>query len=265
VGHLDGVAVDGEQAPVGERVQCGPAVVVAVVDDVDQWKAAPQVERGVLAGVAQAEEDSPGRGSGGCGNRGVAVLGEPGEGAVDAARGAVAREGEAPTLPPLPCLGQGGRQERQGAGPAGDVADDDLDEARLGLESGALRRQLDRASQLAVAHRAHQHVVARELRGQLGVRGAPSQVIGAHREHDRRRWLSAESEEPIDELDLLVGAGAERERLLELVDQQHPWRRAGWHAVQARRQFLGGVGPRAQGDRAPRLGAGEDPGRQCRQ
>jgi hypothetical protein len=39
--------------------------VVAVVDDVGQWKAAPQVESGVLASVAQAEEDPPGRGSGG--------------------------------------------------------------------------------------------------------------------------------------------------------------------------------------------------------
>jgi hypothetical protein len=96
------------------------------------------------------------------------------------------------------------------------------------------------------------------------VRGAPAQVVGAHGEHDRRRRLAAEREEPIDELDLLVGAGPERERLLELVDQHGP-RPACRHAVQARRQLLGGVGSRAQGDRAPRLGAGENAGRQCRQ
>ena len=89
-------------------------------------------------------------------------------------------------------------------------------------------------------------------------------MIGAHREHDRRRRLAAEREEPIDELDLLAGAGPERERLLELIDQHRPRRTAGRHAAQARRQLLGGVGPRAQGDRAPRLGAGEYAGRQRR-
>ena len=85
----------------------------------------------------------------------------------------------------LPGDAQRVREQRQRAGLAGDVAQDQLDEAGLEPQAGEPRRLGDRALELGVAHRAEQHLVVRDRAGELGVRAQLPVEVGAHRDRDR--------------------------------------------------------------------------------
>ena len=64
VGHLDGVAVDGEQPPVGERVERGAGVGVVLVDGLGRPGGGGAGQVAVVAGVAQPEQQPARRGPG---------------------------------------------------------------------------------------------------------------------------------------------------------------------------------------------------------
>ena len=115
----------------------------------------------------------------------VGVLGQPRDGALDAAacarrrRGAGARPSRA-----LPQLEQRGRQQRQRAGLALDVGEQRVDELRLDAQAGALRRALDRAAQLVARIGPTSTWLAPSSARQLRVGGAAAVEVGAHGEHD---------------------------------------------------------------------------------
>ena len=119
------------------------------------------------------------------------VLGEPGDGAVDAAAARVGGEAQAAPVALAPQLEQRGRQQRQGARLALDVGQQRLDELGLDGQADALRRPLDRAPQLLARHRADEHVVGAEQPRELRVGGAAAVEVGAHGEHDDRRRRAA--------------------------------------------------------------------------
>ena len=114
-------------------------------------------------------------------------LGVPADGAADAARPLVGGERQRPAVALAPEVEQRRREERQAAGLAGDVVDERVDERRLDLEPGPLGRPLDRAAELAGAHRPEQDVVRADEVGELDVRREAAEEVGAQRDQDRAR------------------------------------------------------------------------------
>ena len=88
----------------------------------------------------------------------------------DAAAVAVALDGERAAVAPLPGRAQRVREQRQRAGLAGDVAQDQLDEAGLEPQAGEPRRLGDGALELVGGHRAEQDLVGGDRARERGVR-----------------------------------------------------------------------------------------------
>ena len=150
----------------------------------------------------------------------VGALGQPRDGAVDAARLAVGGRGERVVLPLLPELEQGGGQQRQRARLALDVVDERVGQLRLHAQAHPGCRQLDGAPQLRGLHRPDQHVVCAQELGERRVRGEATVEVCAQRDDDDRATLriGGRAGKRRDEGGALGLGAAGGEELLELVD-----------------------------------------------
>jgi hypothetical protein len=92
----------------------------------------------------------------------VRLLGEPRDGAADAAGALVRGMAQAPAVPAPPELQQRGGQQRQRAGLALDVRHQGVGECRLDPQPDTERRPLDGVAQLVAPHRRDEHVVGRQ-------------------------------------------------------------------------------------------------------
>ena len=110
------------------------------------------------------------------------------------------------------------REERKGTGLTLDLGDEHVHEAALDAQSGGPRRLGDRAAKLVRRHRAEQDLVPRDGFGQPGVGGAASVEVRPQRD----RYGLFAREQAVDEARAQLVVVAEREDLLELVDDQQP-------------------------------------------
>jgi hypothetical protein len=147
------------------------------------------------------------------------LLGKPRNGALDAAAARVGGVAQAPPVALAPQLEQSGREQRQSAGPALDVAQQRLDELGFDDQSDALRRALDRAAELVARHRPDEHVICAEQLREPRIGGAAAIEVRADGEDDDRPGAGG-TDERVGELGALRVVPAGCEDLLELVDRQ---------------------------------------------
>ena len=193
---------------------------------------------------------------------GVGALGEPRDGAVDAARLAVGGEGERVVLPLLPELEQGGGQQRQRAGLALDVVDERVGELRLDPQPDPAGGQLDGAPQLRRLHRPDQDVVRAEQLGEPRVRGEAPVEVGAQRDDDDGApvRIGRRAGQRVGEGGPLVVRAAGGEQLLELVDGEEEARV--WRAARRAPRRAGSFAPDTSARRSS--SSGRSPGRSSR-
>ena len=123
----------------------------------------------------------------------------------------------------FPDPGQNEFQRGQGALAAESLLDQQVDRALVDLLAGGLRRLLDRAAQLVLAHHRHDHVLPGDQAGQLRMLVDRPQKIAAQGQDDRHlaARLARGVQQIADERVPLRLILAERIGLLELVDQEH--------------------------------------------
>ena len=136
-------------------------------------------------------------------------------------------------------------QKRQPAGLPGDVADDRFDQSGFDHEPGALGRALDRAPQLLLVHGPDQRMAFLERGSEAGVGGAVAVEIGSQSD-DHSRLALGTVEQHLDEGGALLLVPAEREDLLELVDDEE-------RCLTAALELLQGVDAGRNDRRVPRL------------
>ena len=85
----------------------------------------------------------------------------------------------------VPDPGQNELQSGQRALAAERLLDQQVDRAPVDLSAGTLRRFLDRAAQLVLAHHRHEHVLPGDQAAQLRVLVDRAQEVAAQREDDR--------------------------------------------------------------------------------
>ena len=117
-------------------------VLVALQVELGEWSAAAHRHL-ALALADQAQHDRAHERLALVGDAGVGALGQPRDGAVNAAGLAVGGEGERVVLPLLPELEQGGGQQRQRARLALDVVDQRVGQLRLHPQPHPAGGQLD--------------------------------------------------------------------------------------------------------------------------
>ena len=157
--NLDLALSDGHEPLLGQPSEHFGHTLVAPAPKFGQWHA-PAHGRLALAGEPQQEpagEQLPVRVE-----PFVRALGQPGHRPVHAAGVLVGAHSQGAAVTALPQLQQRGGQQRQRPGFALDVGDESVDELGLHPQAGTARRQLDRAAQLAMAHRPDQDVVGAE-------------------------------------------------------------------------------------------------------
>jgi hypothetical protein len=132
----------------------------------------------------------------------------------DAAGLAVALDGERASVAALPGGAERVREERQRPGLAGDVAQGQLDQPGLEPQPGEACRLSHRSLELGVAHRSEQHLVGGDRASELRVRSELAVHVGSHADRDR----SPDRQQRIDECLPARGVVAQREQLLELID-----------------------------------------------
>src|SRR5438552_2023105 len=129
---------------------------------------------------------------------------------------------ETTTVSAAPQLEQRSGEERQTAGLASHIADEDLNEGSVDLEVGTVCRELDRADEFARLHRPDQHMVGAEQLTEARILAAAAVEVGTQRDDDNRaavgieRRLDKRFEEHCSLLAVLAGG----EDLLELVDDE---------------------------------------------
>ncbi len=167
----------------------------------------------------QAQEEVPHQGALVGRHLFVERLGRLGDGASDAAGGAVAVHGERASFAALPGGAQGVGQQREGARFVLDVLHQQLDQARFEQEPGLVRRSLDGGPQIGLAHGTHQVHARLDQAGEAEVGGQLTQPVGPQRDHQRAPLgvRGQGREQP----GLLVGVVAQSDGLLALVDHQH--------------------------------------------
>ena len=154
------------------------------------------------------------------GDAGVGALGQPRDGAVNAAGLAVGSQCERVVLPLLPELEQGGGQQRQRARLALHVVDQRVGQLRLHPQPHPAGGQLDGAPQLRGLHRPDQHLVSAQQLGEPRVGGEAPVEVGAQRDHDDRATvrIGGRAGKRVGEGGALGVGAAGGEQLLELVD-----------------------------------------------
>ena len=219
VGDLDGALADGDEAAVGQRREHVGHIRVALQVELGEWSAAAH-RRVALALADQAQHDGAHDRLALIGDAGVGALGQPRDGAVNAAGLAVGGQGERVVLPLLPELEQGGGQQRQRARLALHVVDQRVGQLRLHPQPHPAGGQLDDTPQLRGLHRPDQHVVRTQQLGKSRVGGEAPVEVGAQRDHDDRSTLriSGCAGKRVGERGALGVGAAGGEQLLELVD-----------------------------------------------
>ena len=149
---------------------------------------------------------------------GVQRLRRLGDGPVDAARGAVAGDRQRVALAATPRLVEHVRQQGQCARVVLHLAHEEVDEPGLDHQPGLAGRRLDRLGQPVLAEAADDVEPALDEPGEVGMRREVGEMVGTQREHDRAHLASAHQR--AQELLPLPRVVAQREELLELVDQQ---------------------------------------------
>ena len=201
MGDLCGAFGEREEAAVGQHVEHPAHLVVALgVELLERDAPAHRAARGVLAGQPQQDPARHGLLMGV--ELSVRRLGQPPDRAEDAARPLVRRERS--VRPSRSCQSSSSALDSSGRAPGAPSTSASRRSDELGLDAqpGALRRQLDRAAQLLVLHRADEDVVGAQQRAELRVGRAVAVEVGAHGEHDggRARTVVAGSGERLDEL-----------------------------------------------------------------
>ena len=164
---------------------CSTSRCVRVVDgDLGARHAGPD-RVAVLGGHDQAEQQAAELGALGLVHRVVQRLGRLGDGVPDPAGGPVAVDGQGRALAAFPGLAQHVREHRQRGRLALDLADQQVDQARLEPQPGATGRTLDRAAQVRLAHRTEQVEAVLEDPGDVRVRRQVAEVVRPQREHQR--------------------------------------------------------------------------------
>jgi hypothetical protein len=209
--------VDGDEPGTDEMLDHGRRVLVGHVDVVPA-DPAPRVRRAVTE-RGEPGEQAPGQFLTVAVQLPVRRLGGVGEGAVDAASGLVADQGQAVAAPPSPGLEQRVRQQRQHADAAVRVGH------QLG-QQGALQRQLfldsglgDGATQLLHAHRPDRYLGIVEGANELGVSRAMSVEVRSYADHHPTPAVlgAGGGDQCLNESAAFVGVRTQREDLLELV------------------------------------------------
>ena len=149
VGHLGGAVVERDEALLGEPAQerldgpCGGTLRHELADG-----HAPARVLAALAELRHADQDAADQPALLVGQRVDERVGGAADGRRHTAGLAVALDGERAAVAALPGGAQRVREQRQGAGFGGDVAQDQLDEAGLELQPGEPGRLGDRALEL---------------------------------------------------------------------------------------------------------------------
>jgi hypothetical protein len=261
--ELRGLVVDRDQPALGQVLEHRGDVPGGRVEFLEGDAAAHR--DAALVVVGQAEEEAPGgpllrRREGR-----VRRLGEPGDGAAHAAGALVGGERQSPAVALAPQLEQRGREQRQRSRLALEVAQQRLDQRGLGVEAGARGGRLDRPLEGVAARRADEQLVGGDELREPGMRRTAVVEVGpdGQNRHYAAAAVAAESDERVEEALALALVRAGRERLLELVDDQHDGavRR---HALELRRRVLarphqdpgpaGAAGKRAGGERRQQPG-----------
>ena len=129
-----------------------------------------------------------------------------------------------PTVTVLPELDERRGEQGQPARLVDDVGDEGVHERGLDVQAGAARGQLDRAPQVVRLHRADEDVVLRELGGERGEGRKAAVEVGPDGDDDR--LVRRGTRERVEEDHALGLVAAEREDLLELIDDEQELRAA---------------------------------------
>ena len=137
VGDLDGAFADGDEAALGEGGEHAARLLVALDVELGERGAAAH-DRLAFSLAGQAQQDASGDRPLLLGEPAVGVLGEPRDGAVDAARSLVGGERER-VVRPASARARAGRWRAAAAPPGSslDVGDERVRELGLDLQAGA--------------------------------------------------------------------------------------------------------------------------------
>ena len=182
VGDLDRVAVDADQ-PGLDQLLDEPLVRLVGGDLGARHPGAHRVA--VLGGHHQPQQQAAEPAALGVVHRVVQALRRLRDGVPDPAGGPVAVDGQRRALAPFPGLTQHVREQRQRGRLTLDLADQQVDQARLEPQPGATGGALDRAAQVRLAHRAEQVEAVLEDARDVRVRRQVAEVVGAQREDQR--------------------------------------------------------------------------------
>ena len=218
-GHLDGTLTNTDEAAVGQRRQHVGHVPVALQIELGEWSAAAD-RRVALVFADQAQHDGAYELPVPLGDASVGALGQPRDGAVNAAGRAVVSQREHVVLPLLPELEQGGGQQRQRSRLTLQVVDQRIGQLGLHPQPHAASGQLDGAPQLRSLHGPDQHLVSSQQLGEPRVGGEAPVEIGAQRDHYdcASVRIGGRAGKRIGEGGALALGAARGEQLLELVD-----------------------------------------------
>lgn len=143
-----------------------------------------------------------------------------GDGALDAARGAVPLDGQGPALALHPGLRQRVREQGQRAPLAGHLLHEQVHQPGLEEQARLPGRALDGGPQALLVHVPQQVHPLLEQPGEPAVGREGREPVGAQRQHHLGAGR-ASPRQRVEERGPLVGVEAEGDRLLDLVDDQH--------------------------------------------
>ena len=223
VRDLERPLIRGHEPAVREGGQRGRSGLVAAGLELVERHATTH-ERGLLLpGVGQAQQDAPRGGALRLGQPRVGGLGQAADRAAHTAGALVRRAAHHAAVALAPLLEQGGGQQRQAAGLVEHIDDQGVRERRLDPQPDPARRLDDRPAQLVASHRADEHLVRPDEPREPVVRGAAPVEVGAHGDHhlDAPVAVLRQRHERVQEVRPLTLVTADREHLLELVDDKH--------------------------------------------
>ncbi len=250
VGHLDHVAVQGEQPGTGQCFHHLGGVAPAGAGQFCALDGTAGVGSAVT-GDDHAQQHPAGGSRLVLGEPAVDLLGGPGDRAVQASRCLVPRHGQCLAAAAAPGLQQRVGQQRQSAGFVGDLLDQPGGQSAFHGQPGGRGRLYDGVAQFRRAHRCGQEVGVAQRVGQVTVFGTAAVEVAAHRQQHAQAALGLPGcQQQIDEVSALGRVVAEGEDLLELVDDHEGVRLgvavAGYRGCEEGRVAAGGMFARGE-------------------